>query len=97
MDKAVTQSATIAVTEPTHDAWVAPTPAKNEKPVEGQFFARDEKGEGTLHYNGTLAEAADSVFLKLYADDRLVKTETAKVAADRSYALTTRLKPGQSC
>ncbi|MFT5856740.1 MAG: hypothetical protein ACI8XO_003994, partial [Verrucomicrobiales bacterium] len=92
--KAVTQSATIAVTEPTHDAWVAPTPAKNEKPVEGQFFARDEKGEGTLHYNGTLAEAADSVFLKLYADDRLVKTETAKVAADRSYALTTRLKPG---
>jgi hypothetical protein len=92
--KAITQSATIAVTEPAYDAWVERTPEKDEKPVEGQFFARDEKGEGTLHYNGTLAEAADSVFLKLYADEKLVKTEKAKVAADKSYVLTTRLKPG---
>ena len=90
----MTQSVTIAVTEPKRDAWVARTPAKDEKPVDGQFYARDYKNEGTLFYNGTLTEAADSVFLKVYADDKLTKTETAKVAADKSYALTAKLKPG---
>ena len=35
------------------------TPAKDEKPEDGQFYARDDQNEGTLHYNGTLAEAAD--------------------------------------
>ena len=78
--KPVTQSATIAVTEPKSDPWVARTPAKDEKPEDGQFYARDDKNEGTLYYNGTLAEAADSVFLKLYADDKLIKTESAKPA-----------------
>jgi hypothetical protein len=89
-----TQSATIAVTEPKRDAWVARTPDKDEKPEDGQFYARDEKNDGTLHYNGTLTDAADSVFLKLYADEKLVKTETAKPGADQSYALSTKLKPG---
>ena len=92
--KAVTQSVTIAVTEPKSDAWVARTPAKDEKPEDGQFYARDDKNEGTLFYNGTLAEAADSVFLKLYADDKLIKTENAKPDADNSYALAVKLKPG---
>ncbi|MFT4641717.1 MAG: hypothetical protein ACI8T1_005060, partial [Verrucomicrobiales bacterium] len=96
--KAITQSVTIEVTEPANDAWVMWTPGKEEKPLEGQFYARDEEGEGegegTLHYKGTLTEADDSVFLKLYADDQLVKTETANVGADKSYALSTKLKPG---
>ena len=61
----VTQSVTIAVTEPKRDAWVARIPAKDEKPVDGQFFARDDKNEGTLFYYGTLTEAADLVFLKV--------------------------------
>lgn len=92
--EAVTKSATIAVTEPAYDAWAERTPDKDEKPVEGQFFSRDEQGEGTLHYNGKLAGAEDSVFLKLYADGELVKTETAEVSDDGAYALSTRLKPG---
>ena len=92
--KAITKSAMIEVTEPAYDAWVERTPEKNEKPIAGQFYSRDEKGEGTLRYNGTLAKAADSVFLRLYADDKLVKTERAKVGADKSYALLTKLKPG---
>ena len=62
----VTQSVTVAVTEPKRDAWVARIPAKDEKPVDGQFFARDDKNEGTLFYYGTLTEAADLVFLKVY-------------------------------
>ena len=92
--KPVTQSATIAVMEPQRDAWVARIPAKDEKPEDGQFYARDDKGEGTLYYNGTLAEAADSVFLKVYADDKPYKLEIAKPAADKSYGFAVKLKPG---
>ncbi len=84
----------INVIEPKHDPWIERTPAKDEKPEDGQFFARDDKNEGTLYYNGTLDKPVDSVFLKLYADDKLVKTETAKPAADNSYCLTTKLKAG---
>ncbi|MEY4485347.1 MAG: hypothetical protein RL693_2799, partial [Verrucomicrobiota bacterium] len=53
-----------------------------------------DKGEGTLYYNGTLTEAADTVFLKVYADDKPYKLEVVKPAADRSYGFAVRLKPG---
>ncbi|MEQ2009367.1 MAG: DUF2341 domain-containing protein [Limisphaerales bacterium] len=89
-----TQSVTIAVTEPKRDAWVARVPAKDEQPEDGQFYARDGSGEGTLHYNGALAEPADAVFLKLFADEKLVKTETAKPGANKSFAFAVKLKPG---
>ncbi len=89
-----THEVTIAVTEPTSDPWIARVPAKDEKPADGQFYARDDKGEGTLFYNGTLTAAADSVFLKVYADEKLTKTETARLAADKSYTLSAKLKPG---
>lgn len=92
--KPITESVEIAVTEPSSDPWVARIPAKDEKPEEGQFYARDDKNEGTLHYNGMLSEAADVVFLKLYADDKLVQTANAQVGADRSYALSVKLKAG---
>ncbi len=92
--QAVTQSALIKVTEPKSDAWVQRVPAKDEKPEDGQFYARDDKNEGTLFYHGTLNEAAGSVFLKLYADGKLVKTESATPAADKAYAFAMKLKPG---
>jgi hypothetical protein len=47
-----------------------------------------------LFYNGTLAEAADAIFLKLYADGRLVKTESQKPKAAGSYAFAVKLKAG---
>jgi hypothetical protein len=90
----VTKSASIAVTEPASDPWVTWTPGKDEKPQDGQFYARDDKNAGTLHYNGTLEESADTVFLKLYADDKLEKTESLKLPADKSYAFAVKLKPG---
>ncbi len=90
----ITRSVTIAVTEPKQDAWVARVPAKDEQPVEGQFYARDDKNEGTLHYNGTLKERADEVFLKVLADDKPFATVKSKLAVDFSYALTAKLKPG---
>jgi len=84
----------IQVTEPKTDPWVQRTPEKDEKPEDGQFYARDDHNEGTLYYNGILDHAASEVFLKLYADDKLIKTETARPAADHSYSLTAKLKAG---
>jgi hypothetical protein len=91
---ATVRTATVAVREPATDAWVVRTPTPDEKPEAGQFYPRDDRNEGTLVYNGTLAAAADSVFLKLSADDNVVETVTAKPLANRSYTLTAKLKPG---
>ena len=88
------RSATINVKEPATDPWVTRVAAKDEKPEEGQFYARDDKNEGTLFYNGTLAEAAETVFLKVYADDKLIDTLTQKPGADNAYTFTVKLKPG---
>jgi len=87
-------TAPIQVTEPKNDPWEQRIPERDEKPEDGQFYARDDHNEGTLYYNGILDQAANEVFLKLYADDKLIKTETAKPAADHSYALTAKLKAG---
>ena len=92
--EAVSSTATVAVKEPQKDTWVQRTPDKDEKPVNNQFYARDDKNEGTLYYNGTLNEAADAVFLKVYADDKLVGTENQKLGADKAYAFAVKLKPG---
>lgn len=74
--------------------WVARKPEANEKPEEGQFYARDDKNEGTLFYNGVLTEKADEVFLKVYADEKPYATLQAKPGKDLSYAFTAKLKPG---
>jgi hypothetical protein len=87
-------SATIQVKEPAKDPWVQRTPAKDEKPEDNQFYARDDKNEGTLYYNGTLSNTADSVFLKVYADDKLVKTEIQNPGTDKAYAFSVKLRPG---
>ena len=34
------------------------------------------------------------MFLKVYADDKLIKTESQKLAADKTYAFAVKLKPG---
>jgi hypothetical protein len=90
----VSQSTTIAVTEPMSDPWLVRAPLVDEKPQEGQFYARDDKGEGTLFYNGSLPSPADKVFLRLYANDKLDKNVTAKPGPNNAYALSVRLKPG---
>ncbi len=90
----VVQTTTFLATEPKKDPWVTRTPTQDEKPEEGQFYARDDKNEGTLFYNGTLAEPAELVFLNVYADDQPYKTESAKPAADKSYSFSVKLKPG---
>jgi hypothetical protein len=89
-----TAATTIMVTEPANDPWIRRGPEKDEKPEDNQFFARDDKYEGTLYYNGTLDQPAESVFLRLYADGKLIKSVSRKLGSEKTYAFTVKLKPG---
>ena len=69
-------------------------PAAEEMPVDHQFYARDEMGQGTLYYKGTLKKTADTVFLRLYADDKLIETQRQTICQGMAYAFSTKLKAG---
>ena len=61
---------TINVQQPAFDAWVERAPDPNEKPVNGQFFARNpETGKGTIHYTGTQSGSPEGVYLTVYTTD----------------------------
>ena len=90
----VTRSVTIEVREPARDAWVHRTPGADEQPEDGQFYARDDRDEATLVWNGTLDTRAESVFLRVFADDKPFAERRAKPAADGRYALSVKLRPG---
>ena len=70
------------------------TPGEDEKPVDNQFYARNDQNTGTLYCNGTLNHAADSVFLKVFANDRPFRAENRQLATNRRYAFSIPLKPG---
>ena len=53
---AVMASTDVAVQEPETDAWVPWVPGDREMPAEGQFYARDDSGQGTLHCKGCVGE-----------------------------------------
>jgi hypothetical protein len=65
----ITTTKIISVQEPASDPWVLRTPDANEKPVNGQFFARDDSGFGKIHYNGTQSGPATAVFLQVYTTE----------------------------
>lgn len=95
------ESVTISVKEPPtgSDPWVPRPLTANEQPEDNQFiprdgFDRDGKREGTLAYAGALDGTADVVFVRVFADNKLFATETAKLNSDRTYALTVKLKAG---
>jgi hypothetical protein len=90
----VTQSVEIAVTEPAADAWIARAAVDDERPIENQFYLRDDKGEGTLHYNGKLNQPADEAFLRVFADDKPFAEQTHKAGPDGRYAFAVRLPSG---
>jgi alpha-L-fucosidase len=84
----------IMVNEPKSDPWIQRKPGKEEKPVENQFYPRDDKNIGTLYYNGVLDQSADSVFLNIYADGKLYNHQNIKLLKDKRYAFSVKLKPG---
>ncbi|MCX7418483.1 MAG: DUF2341 domain-containing protein [Planctomycetia bacterium] len=97
----VVQAVSIAVTEPppSKDLWVSRPLADSEQPEDNQFIPRDGPGRGGLQfgslvYAGMLADAADSVFVRVFADDQPFATETAKLTADKKYSLSVKLKLG---
>ncbi|MCX6877119.1 MAG: DUF2341 domain-containing protein [Verrucomicrobia bacterium] len=80
----VTATETITVQEPASDAWVQRTPGATEKPVTGQFFARDPNtGNGMVYYNGT-GVGTTPVYLKIYTTD---------TGTDVQYGTTLRQTP----
>ncbi len=89
----VSNGITIEVTEPEQDAWIGQTFADEEYPEESQFFACDEKGQGTLVCKGKLSAAADSVFVRVLADGKPFADKSARPAADGSFAFTVQLEP----
>jgi hypothetical protein len=84
---------------PSQEPWITRTAPENEQPEDNQFIPRestatDSTSFGTLRYAGTLAEAADAVFLRVFADDQPFATETAPLSPSAEYSLSVRLKPG---
>ncbi len=58
----------IAFVLPTANAWIPRPPGATEKPVTGQFFARNpDTGNGTIYYNGTQTGSPAAVFVNVYA------------------------------
>ncbi len=97
----ITQTIVIPVKEPSpgEDAWISRPLTDNEQPEDNQFIARDGHGldarrGGTLVYAGTLSDAADSVFVRVFADDELFATETSKLTAEKTYSLSVKLRAG---
>jgi hypothetical protein len=90
---AVTASADVAVQEPEKDAWVPWVPGDKEMPVEGQFYARDDRGKGTLHCKGVLEEKAEKIFLRVFADGKEYAEENKTPGADGSYSFAIKLEP----
>jgi hypothetical protein len=91
----VTSSVKIKVQEPQEkDAWIHPIPNKELRPEDNQFYARDDSGEGTLFYRGTFPEKSESVFLKVYANNKPYKQETQKLAVDNTFDFAIKLKAG---
>jgi hypothetical protein len=84
----------IHVREPDSDAWQVRTPSAEERPVDNQFYARDDQNQGTLYCNGKLDEDADRVFIKVLADGKDYFTETRELDDRRSYSFAVKLKPG---
>lgn len=84
-------SKAIDVTEPESDPQIERTLNEEEMPVDGQFYARNDSGRGTLYCRGVLKEKADSVFIRVLADGKKFATKSASLAADGSYELAVKL------
>ena len=94
----VTVTKTITVQQPASDAWVQRTPDVNEKPVNNQFFARDDTGFGKIFYIGTQTGTPDTVFLKVYTTDTgsdVLYATHRQVLSGGAYAFTAPIAGGK--
>ena len=91
---AIMASTDVAVQEPETDAWVPWVPGDREMPAEGQFYARDDTGQGTLHCKGLLEKKADDVFLRVFADGKKYAEESKTPGKDGTYCFAIKLESG---
>ena len=95
----VTRSASITVQQPATDPWVERTPLANEKPIVGQFFARNPfTNLGTIYYRGTQSGSPGDVFLKVYrtpsgGSESLYATQRQSLASG-AYSFTVTIDAG---
>ncbi|MFO0869216.1 MAG: DUF2341 domain-containing protein [Pirellulales bacterium] len=90
------QSIVIDVREPARDRepWTPRPRSEVEQPVDGQFIPREGRGplgtaaRGTIVYAGRLDQPAESVFLRVYAGDQLIATQTQPLDAERKYSVS---------
>lgn len=90
----ITKSITLDVKEPRKDIWVQRVSSKEERPMDNQFYGRDDKNEGTLFCNGSLPESSSDLVLKVFADEKEYKVESQKTGAGGAYSFAVKLKPG---
>lgn len=88
------KSVRLEVKEPASDPWVHRTPEPEERPGDGQFYARDDRGVGTLVCNGRLSEPAESLSFRVFDGDRVIAEEKQKPDAENRYAFSVPLKAG---
>jgi hypothetical protein len=91
---AVEASATIAVTQPKRDPWLPRTPGPDEHPLDGQFYARDEEGCGTLVCSGRLEAPAGEVVLEVFKGNEPFARESCTPDANGEYAVMVRIPAG---
>jgi len=89
-----TATAVITVAEPERDAWVARDTRADERPVDGQFYARDASNRGRVVWAGRLERPAGEVRLEIRADGRPYAVASQKPDAEGRYELSSGLAPG---
>ena len=96
----IRRSVTLSVQPPDHDAWVPRVPESTELPEDNQFYARNDRNEGTLMATGSFQEPTEAVVVRLLAQnasgtgDRLVMHRRERLGVDRTFRIELPLKPG---
>ncbi|MCP4454797.1 MAG: DUF2341 domain-containing protein [Planctomycetes bacterium] len=89
----VTASTNVTVEEPDTDAWVSRIPGDTDMPVEGQFYARDSSGVGTLVCRGTLKDRAEATFLRVFMGGAKYAEQSQTPGKDGAYGFSVKLAP----
>jgi Concanavalin A-like lectin/glucanases superfamily/Domain of unknown function (DUF2341)/Carbohydrate esterase, sialic acid-specific acetylesterase/Glucose-regulated metallo-peptidase M90 len=94
------KDATIDVKEPAPNSepWISRPIADVEQPEDNQFIARDSfevgKGAGKIVYAGRFTASADSAFVRVISDEKVIAAEMSPVRANESYKLTAPIPAG---
>ena len=88
------QTIAIKVEEPNEDPWIRRIPGPIEKPLNNQFYARENDNKGTVYFKGRLRRRAQLVIMKIYAGERLYFEEWQKPGKHKSYSFQARIEAG---